>query len=436
MSHKRLFYSLLLLVGAGIFYSSKADAATLNASPTTNTVTAGQTFNVTVLLNTQGQAVDGVDLYFVKYNPSILEVVDSNATQTGIQIQPGSLLGITVVNSADNSLGKIQFSQASTGGSNYNGSGTLATITFKGKANGTSTITFDYAAGSTTDSNVAAGGADVLSSVTNSQATVSGGSDPTPQPLPPPPPPPTQNFNITWDMYPSGTIFKYANSATVYIKEGTVGRPITSWSVYQNQVPGSRSITTIPSTVTFTQGSILGLRSGTLIKASNDATVYLIVGSKKQGFPTAQEFYDRNYNFSNVYVIDDINLVNSIEVTTQAFVRPFGTLFKYASSPAVYFLNSSRLKRGYTSIAMFNIWNATLKDVITIPDSEQYADGPLADLPGGILVKGSTTTVYFVFDGVLRPISTELLTAMGMTTAMIKTFPDSDISRFQIGSAM
>jgi len=238
-------------------------------------------------------------------------------------------------------------------------------------------------------------------------------------------------------MYPTGTIFKYAGNATVYIVEGTAARPITDFSVYQNQIPSTRNIVTIPSNVTFTTGAVIGLRSGTLIKATNNPTVYLIVGLLKRPFSSEAEFRQYSYSFSKVYVINDTNLVNSIPVTNGMFVRPNGTLFKYADSPAVYFLNSAHQKRGYTSLNMFNIWNATLKDVITLPPSETYPDGPLATFPNGILVKGSSPTIYFVFDGLLRPFTdVGLLGGMGLSLSQVKTFSDSDINLHSVGSAM
>jgi hypothetical protein len=415
-----------------------SSAATLTLTPASGAYTANDTFTVNVNVNTSGQTVDGVDLYYLRYNPAILEVQDSNGTLSGIQISPGSLLPQTLSNTVDAATGRITFSQVTTGGTTYNGSGVLATITFKAKANGTSSVAFDFTLGSTSDTNVAGGGTDRLTSVSNASFTVTGGSDPTPPPPPPPPPtPPGTPIIVRPDHYPTGTIFKYANNATVYIKEGTIARPITDWSVYVNQVPATRSIITIPSTVTFTNGAVLGLRNATLIKASNDPTVYLILDGKRFAFSTAQQFFDHNYNFSNVYVIDDVNLVNSIPISTDTFQRPVGTLFKYANSPAVYFLNTSRLKRGYTTIGMFNIWNATLKDVVTIPDTETYPDGPIATLPNGIVVKGSTSTIYFVYDGILRPFTDmNLFSAMGLTNAMIKTYSDADIALHTIGAAM
>ncbi len=146
--------------------------ATLSLSPSSSTVALNQNFNVAITLNTGGGPTDGVDVYSLRFNPAILQVVDSDSLTAGVQIAPGTLLPITSWNSVDNALGTIQFSQSTSGGTNFNGSGNLATITFKGIANGTSALTFDFTSGNTTDSNVAYQGVDQLLSVTNGSFTV------------------------------------------------------------------------------------------------------------------------------------------------------------------------------------------------------------------------------------------------------------------------
>ena len=400
---------------------SYAKAATLVLSPASGSIAAGSTLNVDIMLDTTGDQVDGVDIYSLHYNASLLEVV-------GGQLTAGTLMAQTLTNTATGGL--IKFSQVTATGQTYNGSGKLATITFKGLANGTSAVTFDFTVGSTSDTNVAGSGVDKLTSVTNGSYTVTGGS-------PPPPPPPTTS-TVTAATFPSGTIFKYADNPTVYILEGTTARPITDWSVYLNQVPTTRPIVIMPSTITFTTGSVLGLRSGTLIKASDNPTVYLITSDgKKLPFTSEKMFTDHNYGFSNVYSIADVNLVNAIPTSTADFSRPRGTLFKYASSATVYYLTGGMQKLGYTSLNMFNIWNSSLKDVVTLPSTETYPDGGVALLPNGILVKGSSSTIYLTANGTLRPLSTStLITDLGFTSSEIKTFSDSDIALQTIGDPL
>lgn len=271
---------------------------------------------------------------------------------------------------------------------------------------------------------------------------------PVPTPVPQPSPVPTPNptapgsggsptVTVKPEQFPNGTIFKYANSPTVYIKENDKARPITDFTVYQNQVPSTRNIITIPSSVTFPQGDLVGLRSGTLIKSSDSPTVYLIVDGKKFTFSSEQQFKNYSYDFANVRTINDPALVKSLPVHDGGFARPRGTLFKYANSPTVYFLTADKKKMGFTTLSMYNLWVASPKDVVTIPDTEAYHDGSIVTLPNGILVKGSAPTIYFTVDGKLKPFTnTDLFNAMGLSFSQVHTIPDSDISLHSIGGNM
>ncbi|HEY4480379.1 MAG TPA: cohesin domain-containing protein [Candidatus Paceibacterota bacterium] len=148
---------------------SLASAATLSVSPSSQSVNVGDTFTVTINLDTQGSQVDGVDLRYLNYNPALLQV-------QGNQITPGSLMPMTLANTVNSSNGRITFSQVALGGNKYNGSGVLATVTFKAIAEGSANLTFSHTSNSTTDSNVAANGSDVLSAVVNGSYTIGSGS--------------------------------------------------------------------------------------------------------------------------------------------------------------------------------------------------------------------------------------------------------------------
>jgi hypothetical protein len=157
------------------FNVSSASATTaLRLTPTSLSVGLNQTVSVDVNIDTGGENIDGVDLYFLRYNPAVLQVVDDDTATTGVQIQETTLLPITLANSANNVNGTLQFSQTTSGGSTFSGTGKLATIVFRGIASGSSNVTLDFTAGSTTDTNVSATGADRLSIVQNSAITVDG----------------------------------------------------------------------------------------------------------------------------------------------------------------------------------------------------------------------------------------------------------------------
>jgi hypothetical protein len=160
---KKIIATLILFLLPAI-----TSAATLSLSPSSQNVNVGDMFSVIVNLDTQGASIDGVDLRYLNYNPAILQLQDGNTSASGVQITPGNLMPMTLVNSTNTNLGRITFSQATSGGNNkYKGSGVLATLTFKALAAGTVNVSFNYTSGNTTDTNVAAGGADVLTSVVN-----------------------------------------------------------------------------------------------------------------------------------------------------------------------------------------------------------------------------------------------------------------------------
>jgi len=149
----------------------------LSLSPVSDRESAGAVFPVRIYLDTKGRAIDGVDIS-LNYDRANLAVADDGAA-AGVQITPGALLPNTTLNSADQSAGRISFSQTTSGGATFTGSGVLATIYFKALAEGVAPVTFNFVKGRTTDTNVSLGGADLLDSVINGIYTItSNGSAP------------------------------------------------------------------------------------------------------------------------------------------------------------------------------------------------------------------------------------------------------------------
>ncbi len=163
---KTLFITTLLLM---LFLIKTAVAATLSLSPNSGSYPTDQVFTVNVLLDTEGQSIDGVDIYYLNYNPNQLEVQDDNDIQPGIQITAGSLIPLTQTNSVDNTTGKITFSQITAGGNTFKSDGAqiLATIHFKVLKAENTTVSFDFKPEDTRDSNIASKGIDILTSATN-----------------------------------------------------------------------------------------------------------------------------------------------------------------------------------------------------------------------------------------------------------------------------
>ncbi len=146
--------------------------ATLSLSPNTREAVVGETFAVDIILDTHSGSIDGVDIYGLHYDPSILKVVDDLPNKSGVQILPGTIIPNSAVNTVDEATGTIKLGQLSEGGKSFTGRGVLATIHFKALTPGSSYLKFDFNKGSTIDTNAAHRGKDKLSNVVDAIYTV------------------------------------------------------------------------------------------------------------------------------------------------------------------------------------------------------------------------------------------------------------------------
>lgn len=162
---KQIFNFIISLNQPGIQVSLTSPATQLSLDPQSKTVIVGDTFPVNIDLDTGGNKVDGVDVYALHFDPSLLQVVDDNPSKAGVQVQPGQILDVNAANIVDNKAGTIKLSQITPGGTSFQGTGVVATIHFKAVSSGTAYLKFDFTPGSTTDSNAAYKGKDQLSKV-------------------------------------------------------------------------------------------------------------------------------------------------------------------------------------------------------------------------------------------------------------------------------
>jgi hypothetical protein len=101
--------------------------------PEVAAIGSGQPFNMDIKTSVAGlQQVDAVQAY-INFDPALLEVVDAAASQSGVQITPGTGLTSLVENTADNASGLISFTAGQPVSPYPAGSFTVATIRFKAK---------------------------------------------------------------------------------------------------------------------------------------------------------------------------------------------------------------------------------------------------------------------------------------------------------------
>lgn len=99
---------------------------------------------IEVLIRVENVAnLAGAEIH-LSFDPTILEVIDAKASDSGVQISDGTLLSpdFTALNQVDNAAGTIDYAIVQIGRKEVAGEGVLATIDFRGKASGEAAITF------------------------------------------------------------------------------------------------------------------------------------------------------------------------------------------------------------------------------------------------------------------------------------------------------
>lgn len=366
---KQKILTLTIVLG-GLFLGVTAQAATLTLTPVTGSYSINDTITVSVNLDTAGAAVEGVDILYLNYNTSLLEVQDSDAGIAGVQIGSGSVLSQVITNTVDTSTGRITFSKVSGGGTTYTGSGVLATINFKALATGTANLSFNFTLGSTTDTNVASAGTDVLTAVTgasygiggsapstptvNTGGSAGGGSgssgDPTTPNSPSAPTVPAANANRLALVNQNGTFYLILNNQRRGVTNP--GMLFSYGFEFKDAKLATEADTQIP------EGSLLLPGNGALVKSPVDPTVYLIARGKKYGFVSAEVFSGLGHKFSSVLTVTapELDLMPPGDILSDPAVRHLpGTHIN--DSGTVYWLGEN-FKHAYPSLEVFNTWNA------------------------------------------------------------------------------
>jgi hypothetical protein len=386
----KILYKILgftgALAGLMLAFAATASAATLAVSPSSQTLNVGDTLTVQILLDTQGQPIDGLDVNALNYNPYFLQIEDADASTDGTQIQPGNLMANTLANSVDTVNGKILFSQVTTPGSTYTGSGVLATVTFKALVAGTAKLTFDFVPGSTTNSDVASAGNNILTAVTNGQYTINnvatsvsgnsgGGGNSGSNGL--------GGLDVPGAGSGSGSALRLIdNNGTYYLVINNVLHGITNpGMLYTYGFTFAMGKPATSADMALEQGSLLTPQDGALVKSQQDPTVYLISGQQRYGFVSAKVFTALGFKFSSVLVVTNPEL----QALPRAANLSSGTAqhlpgLDIKENGTVYWVGSDNMLHGYPSLDVYNSWHLPNDFSRVVPANAADMALPMGDL--------------------------------------------------------
>jgi len=135
---------ITLMATAGFSWHAVQPQAVLRVSPSTLEVKVGRQTTIDVEA-AQVSDVYGIEIH-ISFDPSVLEVVDADSSEEGVQIEPGTFPSpdFVVRNAANNQAGTIDYAATQLPPSEpSDGDGVVARITFLAKRTATSEVRFD-----------------------------------------------------------------------------------------------------------------------------------------------------------------------------------------------------------------------------------------------------------------------------------------------------
>ncbi len=185
MKTAKIILSLFFVTLAIVFSVKPAFAASLSLSPATANKNVGDTFNVDIVLDTEGQPVYGATA-IIDYDTDLLSVVDGDTAASGVNIAPGQYLSQVLTNSVNATNGQIRY-DAGNLGSPYTGRGVIATISFKATSIGEAEASFVFNQNATTNTSAVAAAKtptnNLLTTINDGSYSISAGGTTTDEPL-------------------------------------------------------------------------------------------------------------------------------------------------------------------------------------------------------------------------------------------------------------
>jgi hypothetical protein len=187
-------------------------------------------------------------------------------------------------------------------------------------------------------------------------------------------------------------------------------------------------------------------KDGTLIKARNSGTIYVMEYGKKRAFTSWNVFAGFGYSLFNVKTVSNIDSIPTGDALTTAKQRHVrGAMVNDRGT--VYYLGAD-LRYPFPSARIFGLWGGIFSGVVRANDYDlKLPIGPKVTEPTGnvlgayvdgaavgSVVKGSAPTVYEIMDGnKLHPfISADEFLGRGHSFANVQTVDDSVIAGYQI----
>ncbi len=209
-----------------------------------------------------------------------------------------------------------------------------------------------------------------------------------------------------WFRYANGTLVKLATDPQTYVINNGLKAPIPNFVIVARGLNAAGTVIVSPTEFSsYDTAPTYGPADNTIVKIVTDPTAQLFVFQSNEKHPVSSfVLQQRGLSAANALVISQQE--GDLFPTASLLTPKDGTLFKADNSGTVYVIQNQK-KYALTGLT-FSQNGYSFKNVVTLPAAEvaQYADGGfLLPKDGTLLKTNKDATVYLMKDQILHPIT-------------------------------
>src|SRR3989338_1787466 len=238
-------------------------------------------------------------------------------------------------------------------------------------------------------------------------------------------------FYNEWFRYPNGTVIKLSSDSTLWVIDNGLRRTFSTFVAQQRGINISNPIVVSPTEfASYIEGSRYLPKDGTIIKSDAETVYYLIEEGKRRKITdfTAKQ---RGLNIAAAVTLPQAE-VQSYDLGS--ILLPLeNTLIKASDNPTVFMILGG-VKRPIT-YAVFIQRKLNFADVALLPPAEvsEIPNGPLLPPSDGTIVRGSGPAVYLVENGTKRIFSYNVFVQRQYSFASVVVLSDEEMNALTVG---
>lgn len=229
---------------------------------------------------------------------------------------------------------------------------------------------------------------------------------------------------------PEGTLIKDADANVYYIENGKK-RLFTSAQLFEYLEYSWTKIKADADAAYYLEGDVMRYPNGTLVRVAGASDIYLINNGQRRKFVSADLFLKLGYKWKNVIDIDGSEIGRY--PLAGNVIYPDGTLIRATNGSTVYLVQNEQ-KKEITSETLLKKLGYSFANVVEIaPENiSDYASGPKASYPEGTLIKTKTNAAVYQVEGAVKKefTSLNLFNAVGAKWSSVVEIGDGEMALY------